>query len=109
MLQILRWLGRTPESFLAGNAGTSQASEVLPNAGPGQILRFDTIAMHAAIVAERRKRSITWKQVAAELPGFAEGMLMNLATGPLIGFPRVMMITQWLGQPATSFVRVRSR
>jgi HlyD family secretion protein len=33
--------------------------------------------------------------------------LTNLATGPLIGFPRVMLIPQWLGVPAASFVRGR--
>jgi hypothetical protein len=32
-------------------------------------------------------------------------MLANLATGPLIGFPRVMLITQWLHRPAADFVR----
>jgi hypothetical protein len=36
-------------------------------------------------------------------------MLTNLATGPLIGFPRVMMIPQWLGLPAANFVRECSR
>jgi hypothetical protein len=39
------------------------------------------------------------------LPGFTESMLTNLSTGPLIGFPRVMILTQWLGRPAASFVR----
>lgn len=28
------------------------------------------------------------------------GMLTNLASGPLIGFPRVRFITQWIGRPA---------
>jgi hypothetical protein len=61
--------------------------------------------MHAALNAERVERGMTWKQVAHELPGFTDSMLTNLATGPLIGFPRVMMITQWLCRPAASFVR----
>jgi hypothetical protein len=43
------------------------------------------------------------------LPGFTASMLTNLATGPLIGFPRVMLLTQWLGQPAAHFVRVRKQ
>jgi hypothetical protein len=63
--------------------------------------------MHAALNAERLRRQMTWKQVATELPGFTESMLTNLATGPLIGFPRVMSIPQWLGVPAASFVRER--
>ncbi len=108
VLQILRWLGRSPESFLAGG-GAARDGEKLPEPGPGRVLRFDTRAMHEALDAERRVRGLTWTQVASELPGFTESMLTNLATGPLIGFPRVMMLTQWLGQPAAHFVRVRAK
>ncbi len=109
VLQVLRWLGRTPESFLLGSNHGSANSEGLPEPGPSRILRFDTRSMYAAIDAERAKRGLTWKQTAKELPGFTENMLRNLATGPLIGFPRVMMITQWLDCPAASFVRVHTR
>jgi hypothetical protein len=109
VLQVLRWLGRTPESFLSGPQAAPFLSETLPGGGPSRILRFDTHAMHAALNVERVRRGMTWKQVAKELPGFTESMLTNLATGPLIGFPRVMMIPQWLGLPAANFVRERSR
>jgi hypothetical protein len=109
VLQILRWLGRTPESFLSGQSFAAPASETLPDPGPTRILRFDTRAMHAALDAERLSCGMKWKEVARELPGFTENTLTNLATGPLIGFPRVMMITQWLGLPAASFVRDRDR
>jgi hypothetical protein len=88
VLQILRWLGRTPESFLSGGAAAPQPGEALPEPGPGRILRLDTRAMHTALDAERLKRGMKWKQVAEELPGFTESMLTNLAKGPLIGFPR---------------------
>ncbi len=94
---------------MSGNDTPSQAQERLPEPGPSRILRFDTRAMHAALDTERMKRGMTWKQVAEELPGFTVAMLTNLATGPLIGFPRVMMIPQWLGRPAASFVRVHRR
>jgi hypothetical protein len=109
VLQILRWLGRTPESFLSGGAAAPQPGAALPEPGPGRILRFDTRAMHTALDAERLKRGMQWKQVAEELPGFTESMFTNLAKGPLIGFPRVMLITQWVGRPAASFVRDHDR
>ena len=109
ILQILRWMGRTPESFLSGNDIPAQPSELLHEPGPARILRFDTRAMYAALDAERIKRGMKWKQVADELPGFTESTLTNLAKGPLIGFPRVMMIPQWLGRPAATFVRAHSR
>ena len=106
VLQVLRWLGRTPESFLAPAA--DELGKSLPMAGPDQVLRFDTRALHAALDQARRERGMTWRQVAAELPGFTPSMLQNLATGPLIGFPRVMTLTQWLGRPAAAFVRARA-
>jgi hypothetical protein len=109
VLQILRWLGRTPESFLSGRQAAPLLGETLPVGGLGRILRFDTEAMHAALNEERVRRGLAWKQIAKELPGFTESMLANLATGPLIGFPRVMMIPQWLGVPAANFVREHSR
>jgi hypothetical protein len=52
---------------------------------------------------------MTWSEVARALPGFAPGMLTNLANGPLNGFPRVMALMQWLGRPASDFVRARSK
>jgi hypothetical protein len=109
VLQVLRWLRRTPESFLVGRGQTQAPGEELPEAEPGQILRFDTAAIHAALDARRRERGMTWATVAGEIRGFTPGMLTNLAKGPLIGFPRVMRLTQWLGRPASDFVRVRSR
>jgi hypothetical protein len=109
VLQVLRWLDRSPESFLAGRLGQSNVDEKLPDAGAARILRFDTQAMHAALDDERQRRSLTWKQLVAELPGFTQSMVANLAEGPLIGFPRVMILTQWLKRPAATFVRVRDR
>jgi hypothetical protein len=109
VLQVLRWLRRTPESFLAGHDTLPQAEETLPDPGPSRILRFDTWALYAALDAERRERGLTWKQMAGALPGFTASMLTNLSTGPLIGFPRVMMLTQWLRRPAASFVRDHPR
>jgi hypothetical protein len=105
VLQVLGWMRRSPESFLVGREVA--VGEELPVGGPGRILRFDTRAMYEALNARRIEREMTWRQVAAELPGFSGNMLTNLAGGPLIGFPRVMMIPQWLGVPAARFVRVR--
>ncbi len=109
ILQVLRWLDRTPESFLSGQASQSICSAKLPPGGPGKILRFDTRAMHAALDARRAEEGLTWREVASQMPGFTESMLRNLSSGPLIGFPRVMQIPRWLRVPAASFVRECSR
>jgi hypothetical protein len=109
VLQVLRWLDRSPESFLSGRMIEPNADEKLPDAGMTRILRFDTRAMYAVLDDERLRRNLTWKQLVAQLPGFTQSMVANLAEGPLIGFPRVMTITQWLDCPAATFVRARTR
>lgn len=109
VLQTLRWLGRTPESFLSGRAASTNPDELLPEVGMNRILRLDTHALFDALQQERLRRGLTWKQVADELPEFTPNMLSNLASGPLIGFPRVMALTQWVGRPAATFVRAYSR
>lgn len=109
VLQVLRWLQATPESFLSEPDRNPRPEEELPRAAPDRILRFDTRALHTALDQERKRRGMTWQQVASETPGFSQAMLTNLARGPLIGFPRVMSITQWLGSPAARFVKSRSR
>jgi hypothetical protein len=109
VLQVLAWLGRTPESFLVGSSNHAGPQQKLPDSRPGRVLRFDTRAMHAEIDRQRRGRGPSWKDVADRLPGFTPSMLTNLADGPLIGFPRVMFITQWLERPAADFVRVVGR
>ncbi len=107
VLQALAWLGQTPESFLTGVPTLPETP--LPKSGSGRVLRFDTRALHAALNLQRQARGQSWAQVTAELPGFTTSMLANLAAGPQIGFPRVMLLTQWLGQPAADFIRVRAR
>jgi hypothetical protein len=62
-----------------------------------------------ALQQERLGRALTWQQVANELRGFTPSVLTNLASVPLIGFPRVMTLTQWLGRAAAAFVGARSR
>jgi len=54
VLQALAWLGRTPESFLAGPPLFSET--LLPESGPGRVLRFDTRALYAALNAQRLAR-----------------------------------------------------
>jgi len=109
VLQILRWLHRAPESFLAGGNFAQETKETLPEPGPSRILRFDTMALYRALDAARRRQELSWHALARELPGFTENTLMNLSTGPLIGFPRVMVLTQWLQRPAADFVRAHAR
>jgi len=106
VLQMLIWLDRSPESFVARIADADSPRFRLPRLVSGQILRWDTQALFESLDARRRARGLTWADVAAELPGFTASMLTNLAAGPRIGFPRVMRLVSWLNKPAVTFTRI---
>jgi len=109
VLQMLRWLKRTPESFVPSYPEAVADTLALPDVGPHQILRFDTGELYAALDSRRIERSMTWKQVASDIGGFSAASLTRLSKGGRTGFPHVMRITRWLGRPAVSFVRVSNR
>jgi uncharacterized protein YfiM (DUF2279 family) len=114
VLQMLRWLGRTPESFVPGDPGHSgsgpaDASTALPEPGPDRLLRFDTAAVHAALEARRLERGLSWKAVADDIGGTNAASLINLSNGGRTAFPMVMRIVRWLDRPAAAFTRVSDR
>jgi hypothetical protein len=103
MLQILVWLGRSPESFVTGIVDPDAERYRLPERKPGQILRWDTPALYRALDRRRREEALTWLDVARAVR-FTP--VMNLRRGPRIGFPRVMRPVRWLEQPAVTFTRI---
>ncbi len=107
ILQMLLWLGRTPESFVPGVADAGAERFRLPDLKRGEILRWDTRALFRALDAERQERQLTWAQVAREVR-FTSGMLTTLAKGPKIGLPRVMRLVRWLDRPAVTSRQSRS-
>jgi hypothetical protein len=107
VLQMLRWLNRSPESFVPG----CKALDVhtLPYVPFDQVLRFDTVKLHAAIDTQRTARRLTWEQVAQEIGGMSATTLTHMKKGGRTGFPFVMRITRWLGEPAAHFTRITAR
>jgi hypothetical protein len=104
VLQSLRWLGRTPESFVPGLPASPE--QALPDDDTGRPA-LDTRAIYLALNDKRLSRELTWGDVAAELGrGFTPAMLTRLAGGTHIGFPRVMRIFQWLDRPVAEFTRL---
>lgn len=102
VLQALRWLGRTPESFVPGIPETPD--QVLPDDDTGRPA-LDTQAVYQAMNDKRAEQGLTWRDVAAELgPGFKPGNLTRLANGTHAGFPHVMRIFQWLERPVAEFI-----
>lgn len=108
VLQILRWLGRSAESFLRD--GGPVGGVVAPLRTPvGGVLRFDARALYAALDARRREGGMTWTQVAAAIGGTDAAGLTRLRRGGRVSFPQVMRLCGWLGEPAARFVHVAAR
>ena len=105
VLQMLRWLNRTPESFVPSHPEAAAEIATLPNVGSDQILRFDTGKLYSALDAQRKERGMSWKEVASEIGGFSAASLTRLSKGGRTGFPHVMRIARWLGRPAACFTR----
>ena len=106
ILQMLLWLRRTPESFVPGVPDAGAERFRLGELRKGQILRWDTRALHAALNAERQAKGLLWSEVARHVGGVTPNTLTNLARGGRTGFPPVMRMVRWLGQPAAAFTRV---
>jgi hypothetical protein len=105
VLQMLRWLGRTPESFIPG---CREDDGRIPDAPAGKVIRFDTRKLYAAIDAKRAERGLTWEQVSEET-GWGVNSMANLTKGGRTVFPGVMRLTRWLKQPAVNFTKISDK
>jgi hypothetical protein len=102
-LFILRWLGRTPESFMPGSTADERDS-ALPPIGPDRRLRWDLKKLAAALDEQRRERNLTWPQLARELRCTANQLSGLKRARFAIGMRLAMRIVTWLGRPARDFV-----
>jgi len=101
-LFMLRWLERTPESFL--HDATTAPNSTLPNVGPDRRLRWNLGTLYEAMNAQRRERGLTWKELA-EILRCTPSQLTGLRTAKFAtGMKLAMRITQWLGRPASDFI-----
>ena len=105
VLQMLLWLGRTPESFVPGDA----MGEPLKEPGPQKILRWNTKALYSAIEQKRNLLGLTWKEIAMQIKGTSASSLTRLRKGGRTSITIVMRIADWLGQPANAFTHETAR
>jgi hypothetical protein len=102
-LFMLRWLGRTPESFISGSMADPEKT-ALPIAGPDRRLRWDLKKTYAAMDTERRARNLTWPQLADALH-CTPSQLTGIKTARFaIGMRLAMRIVVWLDRPARDFI-----
>ena len=105
VLQMLRWLNRSPESFLPNCDLANATPAQLPDVPPGGVLRFDTKQLYSAINARRQEQNMTWRDAACQI-GVAAASLQHLSRGGRTSFPQVMRILHWLGRRAAEFTRI---
>lgn len=102
-LFMLRWLGRTPESFLRG-ATEDDSRFALPQVGPDRRLRWALKLLYAAMDDKRQEEALTWPALAA-IVGCTPSQLTGLRTAKYAtGMDVAMRIVQWIGRPAADFV-----
>src|SRR5262245_45831398 len=65
VIGLARWVGRTVESFAGGDGGPPPVPD--SRASSGRFRRFSTSALYAALDEERKRRGMTWGEVAAEI------------------------------------------
>jgi hypothetical protein len=102
-LFILRWLKRTPESFLTvppAVAGHPSRRAI----GPSRRPRWDLDALYTALNARRQERKLTWDELAATLGCTASQLTGIRIARYAIGMRLAMRIVQWLEVPAASFI-----
>ena len=106
-LFILRWLKVPPETFVLGPPSAHRSSP-LPEPGPERRLRWDLKELYAAANAQRSRRGLTWRALAAELR-CTPSQLTGLRNARFaIGMRLAMRLVRWLDQPASAFVYVAS-
>jgi len=102
-LVMLRWLGKPPEEFIA-TPHEATAGVPLPSADSAHRLRWDLVALHAALNEARGERGATWEQTARRL---------HCTPSQLTGLPKAkfatnmrlaMRICQALGRPSADFI-----
>jgi hypothetical protein len=103
VLQMLRWLGRSPESFLPACPLALLSRSALPDADREEIIRFDTCKLYEALNTQRKTRALTWAQVAFQT-GVPASHARGLVRGGRTAFPGVVRLTLWLDEPVARFV-----
>jgi hypothetical protein len=108
VLQMLRWLGRSPESFVPNDSRADAPEALLPDVPSDRILRFNTPLLHAALNAIRMDRQLTWEQLAKRIK-LNRSTLAGYAHGSRTSFPDVMRAVHWLDKPAALFTYAAER
>jgi len=102
-LFMLRWLERSPESFIPGLAFDAKAT-ALPVVDSNRRLRWNLQELYIAVDRQRREQDLTWKQLAHSLR-CTPSQLTGIGKARFaIGMRLAMRIVVWLDRPARDFI-----
>ncbi|HEX3930284.1 MAG TPA: helix-turn-helix transcriptional regulator [Nocardioides sp.] len=100
-LFFVRWLGRTPESFVPG---ADDAGRPLPGSSDDRRPRWHLRRLYDALDEQRRTEGLTWSALAGDLH-CTPNQLTGLRTARYATSMRLAMrICRRLGRPAADFV-----
>jgi hypothetical protein len=102
-LFILRWLAFPPERFMTIPPAPGHATSLL-EVGPEHRLRWDLAELYSTLDAQRRRKELKWTELARKLHCTASQLTGIKTARFAIGMKLAMRITQWLGQPANTFI-----
>jgi hypothetical protein len=100
---MLRWLGRSPESFLPGS-NLDLRNTALPHSGPDQRLRWNLRTLYEAIDTQRQERNMTWLQLSRELACTPNQLTGIRKARYAIGMRLAMRVVMWLDRPSSDFI-----
>src|SRR4051812_12025945 len=96
---LLRWLGRSPESFSPGMEDTPACA--FPDFGPYAV-RWNMTALWEATDGQRADRQLSWDEVR-EATRFPDVEAVRFETYG-IALHYAMSLVRWLGRPAAMFM-----
>jgi hypothetical protein len=101
-LFMLRWLDRSPESFLTEGAG--DANFALPEPGRDHRLRWNLKFLYQGLDERRHEQDLTWSALAQELRCTTNQLTGIRTARYAIEMKLAMRIVQWLNRPAADFI-----
>ena len=95
-LQVLLWLGKSPESFVEGTDTDERQTLDKPRSGT---LRFDLVHTYRLLDEQRKREGLGWNDVARQIGRITPQMLRRFKSGGRTTFPGIMRVARWLGVP----------
>jgi len=103
-LFFLRWLRRSPESFLSDSKANRGKETSLPKAGSNERLRWNLHKLYEAVNLRRQELQMTWPELARIMHCTPSQLTVLRTVRFAISMNLAMRLVQWLDRPASDFI-----